>query len=609
MAQFWLATFDNDNASADDSIAAPMLPPGTSHFAIEVLREGDEWAVLFSSIDDPRTPGVLTCHLGFANGAKACNVWLDRGFPLVDATIAMDAAGVLSVVSPFFSRGSLMQYETQLLALSGIAVGSAAAAPRKTPGSLAPSYRQQLQAPDAAQPDLFVTKQSVTWTPVRSPVRKLSANSVAPVHLELGPSPTRCPVVAPLTTANLQPIAVWSGDLQLPQHAQCVVGERLAPQKVAHTFGTPAFRFEEVEVLGFRINLAELGRDVRSDLEALVRPLNFHLFEPAMGNRNGGWRKASSDFRYRAATATLVIELLRYGRMRARVPAPPLAVDDSQSQHELLVRLLVGRVDDDSAQAHAPAVFVPAIFVDNPWSKALGRDAIGFDKRLADFFVRRGNGPKSRLERLLPDGRLATRTSSPAAAEQRPEPLGDIRSINLVERTGAGNGKPLIEFNFPSNEHTDPDALRSVDLNLALGTSALAGTRWRQSDFDAAEFRRSFASVAVADSLRALRTIQVAPVATRGGLKQTWITGTLAMDDDLQAHLPSGVATIKLHAVPPVEQRRSAPSAPQAWNMLCRMLGDGTTAEVTLPTGSWYRLLCSMDLRIDDGLDWNTLSS
>ena len=46
--------------------------------------------------------------------------------------------------------------------------------------------------------------------------------------------------------------------------------------------------------------------------------------------------------------------------------------------------VLVGRVDDDTAQAHDPAVFVPAIFVDNPWSKILGREVQGFDKRMAD---------------------------------------------------------------------------------------------------------------------------------------------------------------------------------------------------------------------------------
>ncbi len=93
------------------------------------------------------------------------------------------------------------------------------------------------------------------------------------------------------------------------------------------------------------------------------------------------------DFRYRVATPTLLIELLRYNRMRSKDPAPPMRLDDSQSQHELVVRLLVGRVDDDTAQASDPAVYVPAIFVDNAWSKALGRDMLGYDKRMADFWA------------------------------------------------------------------------------------------------------------------------------------------------------------------------------------------------------------------------------
>jgi hypothetical protein len=79
------------------------------------------------------------------------------------------------------------------------------------------------------------------------------------------------------------------------------------------------------------------------------------------------------------------------------------------------------------------------------------------------------------------------------------------------------------------------------------------------------------------------------------------------MDDDIRADLPSGVATLTLHAIPPVKQRPSAPATPDAWNTLCELLGDGQRAEITLPTGSWYRLLCSMDLTIDDGLDWGPL--
>ena len=101
------------------------------------------------------------------------------------------------------------------------------------------------------------------------------------------------------------------------------------------TFAVSAFRFENVEVLGFRIDLAAFGRDFTRDLARLIEPLNFHLGQSST-------HVPVPDFRYRVATPTLLIELLRYNRMRSKDPAPPMRLDDSQSQHELVVRLLVG---------------------------------------------------------------------------------------------------------------------------------------------------------------------------------------------------------------------------------------------------------------------------
>ena len=601
MTRFWLATFGL-SAPVGETVPGSLLPAGTGNLAIEVLRDGDEWAMLISSVDNPLRPSMLTCHLGFVNGAKACNVWLDRGFPLVDADIRMTQPGVLSIISPFFTREQpVMQYEQQMLSISGLELGPAGA--QVPPAAFAPTYRQYLQAPDGAQPDQFVTRKPVTWLPVRSHVRDATPKPGAPIRIELGPLPVRSPILAPLQSGDHRPIAVWSGDIVLPKKPVGKSGDPQKLSKVAHAFGTPAFRFEDVEVLGFRINLADFTDAYREELARLVAPLNFHLLEPTLGISKGGWRRASADFRYRAATPTLVIELLRYSRMKARVPAPPLEIDDRQSQHELLVRLLVGRVDDDTAQARAPSMYVPAIFVDNPWSKTLGRDAVGFDKRLADFFVERAG----RLERLLPDGRLASAGANDSPGALRPEPLGNITRANLVDRTGEGRGQPLLDLRVSSGDHTDAEALRPIDFDLTFGTSTFAGTRWRQSDFGAAEFRRSFATLAMADNLRSFRTIQVAPVVVRGDLQQNWITGTLAVDAGIRAQLPSGIATLTLHAVQPDDTRPSASSTPEAWNTLCRMLGDGTNAEVTVPSGGWYRLLLSMDLTVDDGLDWNFL--
>src|SRR5262249_4232123 len=157
---------------------------------------------------------------------------------------------------------------------------------------------------------------------------------------------SRYPSLAPFESGKLRLAGVWSGNVDLPA-ARKESDPHLPLTRVdrADLFGAPAFRFENVEVLGFRIDLGAYGRDFSRDLDEPIKPLNFHL----EASRGGA---AVWDFRYRAATRTLLIELLRYGRMKLKSPAPPVGPDDYQSQHELVVRLLVGRVDDDTAQAH-----------------------------------------------------------------------------------------------------------------------------------------------------------------------------------------------------------------------------------------------------------------
>jgi hypothetical protein len=41
-------------------------------------------------------------------------------------------------------------------------------------------------------------------------------------------------------------------------------------------------------------------------------------------------------------------------------------------------------------------------------------------------------------------------------------------------------------------------------------------------------------------------------------------------------------------------------SAPQAWKELCKLFGD---EQISLPMGNWYRMRCSMDLRIHNGFE------
>jgi hypothetical protein len=73
---------------------------------------------------------------------------------------------------------------------------------------------------------------------------------------------------------------------------------------------------------------------------------------------------------------------------------------DYQSQHELVVRILVGRVDDDTTQARDAATYVPAIFADNPWSKTIGH--CGGLPSHGEFCAERDG---KRIP-LRPDGRL-----------------------------------------------------------------------------------------------------------------------------------------------------------------------------------------------------------
>jgi hypothetical protein len=385
----------------------------------------------------------------------------------------------------------------------------------------------------------------------------------------------------------MAPVAVWTGELKVPTQPtrRGAVGN---PERPSLGFGSPAFRFEDVELLGFRLDLRDLGTKVTQGLAELVEPLNFHL---AARETRGSTSTVIPDFRYRAATATVVIELLRYGRMKALDPLPPLTVEDSQSQHELVVRLLVGKVDDDTAQAREPAVFVPAIFVDNPWSKILGRDAVGFDKRMAAFHVTR----KSDRPRLRPDGCLA----NSGARDPSPEPLSDVHQVTLVNQTGGTDGPPLLTLSFTNGAVKSPNDLRPIDLDLTFGTSALGGTRWRQTDFNAPEFRRAFASLAISESARTFRGIQIAPVGSRP-FDWAWITSRYTVDDSIRADLPRGNATLRLF---PVAGTGSASSTPHAWNTLCGMLESA--GPIVLGQGSWYHLVCSMSLMLDDGLDWS----
>jgi hypothetical protein len=241
------------------------------------------------------------------------------------------------------------------------------------------------------------------------------------------------------------------------------------------------------------------------------------------------------------------------------------------SQHELLVRILVGRVDDDTAEARDPSLFVPAIFVDNPWSKALGRRLQGFPKQLAEF--------RSDDEPL--DMRGHDRHGETI-------PIEEITAVHLVDRVGGRAFPPLLTVTCPTV--AEPSDYIAVLPSIIAGT-AFRRSPFQQFDFRDAEFRRSFARELMSEQFRSRRSVQVSPVDSIE-LPRAWITGRIELDRVAVA-FPSGVATLSL----------DSEGASEEWTALCGALRS-RSMPLGFPTGDWYRVKCSMTLAVDDALAW-----
>jgi hypothetical protein len=584
--EFWLATFEVETAVARAAMGAPLVPNRESAadaktvIAVEVLRRDDQYAVALSTASDADNPTELNCAVGFCNSASACDLARQWGFPAIEADIQMDADNVLRVSAPYFAGvdsedHNIIHYDGVLLRVQGVkferANGDGAQLGRTT-------YKQRRQAPDPARPSTRMAGREARVTTYRSGVVELDhSGGLLAVN-------SRLPNLAPLETECLTQRKVWSGLLSYEEAPQAAIvggSGRLSLDAVS----PPTYHFDDCEVLGFRIDLREIGDDADALLKRLVAPLNFHLQECASGKST---HATAGNFRYAVASSTIVIELLRYGKMRLAHPDPPLQHDDCQGQHELLVRILVGRVDDDTSQARDPAAFVPAIFVDNPWSKLIGRERQGFDKRLVTFFT--DPAPTGLPLPLRPDGCWRG-----ATAAQLPQPLSAITEVRPVTMLGAEDAAPILRLDCPAAIANGLSATTSFDIRLALGSSGRGGVQWRQTDFDEAEFRRSFAGAVVRDSLRGFRSIQVAPV-DRRGLEPTWILGTFELED-VNVDFPSGVSTLEFSNLG--EQQGGHP-----WDALCDFLREAGKSKISLPTGEWYQFGCSMKFTIDDGLDW-----
>jgi hypothetical protein len=128
----------------------------------------------------------------------------------------------------------------------------------------------------------------------------------------------------------------------------------------------PEYDFRNVSLTGFIVPAA------RAQLKRII---DAQLNEP-YPDRSYAYEPVSSD---------VILEYIDYGSMVAAHPPPHLTIDDSAGQHELVFRVLVGRVDRGSRIAKKPAMFCPFVFVDSTWSLISGREIMGYPKELATF--------------------------------------------------------------------------------------------------------------------------------------------------------------------------------------------------------------------------------
>jgi hypothetical protein len=584
--RFWFMTFRPSAGIADCHLVQTALsivdePAPSSAIAVEIIGSDSScWSVFVSTADSTDDPRVLHCLFGLSNDPIRCNDEARFGLPLIDAQITFDGDELIVTADVYTPRADGAPSTPEPRWLMRIANLQEAATNRHASASLGARYRQLVATPDVARPNRELVGQFVDSTPTRNDIRRVEPSGVA-VSFN---SDVLYPDLFRLSTASaVSPVNVWMGEAgtwyPIPTMASSLYSEassRSAARPLkridrSSVFGSPSFLFEDLEIVGFRTDLP-----AREHVHTLIQALNFHLEE------------GQSDFRYREATATVVIELLRYGKMRTRNPGPPFEADDFMSQHELLARVLVGRVDDDTSQARDAAMFVPAIFVDNPWSKVVGRRLQGFPKELVEF---RAAGVA-----LDMTGRAKT-------GERELVPLHAVSEVHLVAGPSSHQPTQILSMSCPDDIDGSASQFFTPPPLSLLATTLFRRAPFDQFDFfgefdgqEAVEFRRSFARGVLADGFSGYRSVQVAPVDELpvGGmaLPKAWITGRCTLDN-LEVAFPTGVATLRLE---------DPPAAPLPWKRLRAALGGAGL--VSFPTGDWYRLRCSMELEIDDALAW-----
>lgn len=632
---------------------------------VEVIREyvfaGDsrESELRYTVLCSSWTKGRLTSQVGFSNDPIHCEEMTARGFAFIEARIAMkDRDGVvdrLTVQAPAFVGAAKppyeIDYEDELLSIWPVVFETGS-------GALERNYEQAKFTPDLVSPADTLRALPIEWNLDRCNV----ATIANPCGMVTVPCDLRWPRTVAVGPHDL--ITVWSGEIRPapqrstsnrrvvvpPQRSKIWIrGASDTPRRIKRPkyLGSSASWFRNIEVLGARLEVPRFqspapANDVMAQKEqqtqeqkfyGLIEPLNFHLPKGAESDLPDFLRP---DFHYRPATTAITIELLRYGRMGILEDMEGMTSEDFQSQHELMVRAVVGRIDQDAAQGQDPSTFVPAIFVDNTWSKFIGRHFNGLDKRLAHFCIDESGdeGRSGERSRQRGEARKVVPLSPADAADIRENapPLHRIVQVRLAswmlpETAGSlddpVDGAPLIEAPAATAAalvdkererlaklgpvlyelECDPEFIKGWDdfkaapSDAILGTSPLAVRPWRQEDFEDPEVRRDFARAAGGGVADAFYGVQASPLieiddAPKPDINEdpecdpdayvekyrevfetrAWILGRYRIRGTSRMARPAGNISIRLYRIPPAEAQGRNEALVAGWDRLCDLL-------------------------------------
>lgn len=358
----------------------------------------------------------------------------------------------------------------------------------------------------------------------------------------------------------------------------------------------PPYSFENIVASGFKF-----AGDI-DKLQALV---------DAMLNTNPARNEPRQNFKYRVASNEVVVEYLEYGRMRSTATEVNARRDeDYTSQFELVVRLIVGKTEEDSATASDPVVFCPFLFVDNWASMISGREVLGLWKRMAAFSPGRGDASSDAAQ--IRDRLWGNDRDHRGSASQLPKKV--VRRIQPA--VGGLHGGRIVNHLAPQYDTNNKKFAIEIEHDLDAEREALRASRfsksrtggilpWDQTDLGRPEFRRRFARDWLRVSGDEFDNLQRAwlprPYLVDGRQAppyRGWIR-TRYRIRNFRLSQPSREATLELGAFDDEELAKLL-GAPTTINLAELLLPAGASPKLRIPPSDWYLARGDFDVKVID---------